>query len=288
MIWITITGIVFALIIVVGLCLTPRFSPKLYRRLLFSPQPYSAQDYKNKPVAGVAPCDLFFRTKSGLKIHAWYFQVEGASHCVLLSHGNAGNISQWAPLASFAIKNGMSCLVYDYRGYGLSEGLPTPRGICEDGLAAFDYLTDVKKFSPENIVLFGISMGSGVSCHIAKHRKHSGLILECAYSVFRKLTSEVKPITRFVPAIFFFKQPLNNLRIVKTLKTPKLILHGANDDLIVVDHAHELFEHAHEPKELVILPNGGHCDYGLEDYKTYSQALHQFLAKFKPATAYAS
>lgn len=284
MIAITVILVVLTVLIVLGLAVSPRLNPTLYRKMLFSPDPYSEKDYVIKPIQGVEPVDVFIKTKSGATIHGWFYDLNGASHAVLLSHGNAGNISSWSDMAGFALRNGMSAFVYDYRGYGLSDNVPTLWGIVEDGLAAFDWLSNEIGFKPENIVLFGISMGTGVSCQIADQREHAGLILESGYSTFRRLTNEIVPFTRFVPMIFYFRQRMDNVSVVDKLDTPKLIIHGAKDALIVVDHARELYEAALEPKELIIFPLGEHRGWGsMEANRQYRAAVNGFLQKIKPA-----
>lgn len=274
----------FTAIVLVALFFTPRFNPKIYKNLLFSPVPYSEEGYVKNKICDIEPVDVFIRTKGGNTIHGWYYKVEGADQAVLLSHGNAGNVGSWGAMASLAVKNGYSCLVYDYRGYGLSDGVPTPAGIVEDGLTAYDFLVDNYGFKPEHIVLFGISMGSGVSCQIALQREYAGIILQSGYSNFRKLTIEVVPISRFVPGFLFFKQPLDNAEAIQHLKKPKLIFHGAQDELIIIDHAHDLYERAPEPKELVIFPEGKHSEFGSQEATfKYASAMSRFLRNNKPA-----
>lgn len=273
-----------SLVVVTALAVSPRWNPKLYRKMLFSPEPFSEKEYNRKARQGVEPVDVYIKTKSGTTIHGWYYELEGASHAVLLSHGNAGNVGSWSEMAEYALASGMSVLIYDYRGYGLSDGIPTLWGICEDGLAAFDWLANQKEFAPENIVLFGISMGTGVTCQIARQRKHFGVILESGFSNFRRLTNEIVPITRFVPMIFYFRQPMNNMAVVRELETPKLIFHGALDELIVVGHATELYEAALEPKQLIIFPKGAHRGLGSREAQLqYAAAIANFLQIEKPA-----
>lgn len=278
--------VILAVLAVIALAVSPRFNPTLYRWRLFSPEPYSEAEYAKKVVAEVEPVDVYIKTKSGATIHGWYYGLDDAKQAVLISHGNAGNITSWKDMAGFALRNGMAAFVYDYRGYGLSDSVPTLWGICEDGLAAFDWLSKEKGFKPKSIVLFGISMGTGVSCQIARQREHSGLILESGYSTFRRLTNEVVPITRFVPMIFYFRQRMDNLSVVRELETPKLIIHGAKDDLIVVDHALELYEAALEPKDLIIFPLGEHRGWGsLKATREHRAAVDDFLQKLKPAVS---
>lgn len=248
-------------IVAILITLSPRFSPRLYKRLVFHPVQYVASDYQNMTVSGIVARDVFIKVSKRVTLHGWFFEYPGAKRAILFSHGNAGNVPSWSQIASHALRNGMSALIYDYRGFGLSTGTPTLKGICRDGLTVFDHMRDSLGIEASQIVLIGISLGSGVACHIASMRDHAGLVLQAGYSSFRKLAREVVSVGKLVPACLFFKPTLDNARTISGLKTPKLIVHGDKDELIDVSHAHRLYTRASDPKRLLILPNSGHSGF---------------------------
>jgi len=240
------------------IALSPRFSPRLYRGFVFKPQPYDEGDYASRVVAGIQARDVSIRTGKGDDLHGWFFEYPGASSAALFCHGNAGNVASWSSAAAHALRNQMSALIFDYRGFGKSPGTPTLQAICRDGLSAFDFLRDSLGFEDTKIVLIGISLGSGVASHIASKRDHAGLLLQAGYSSFPVLARQVVRLARFVPGFLQFRPVLDNARVLSRLNTPKLIIHGGKDELIDISHAHALYQSAAEPKRLVILRDSTH------------------------------
>ncbi|MEE3328121.1 MAG: alpha/beta hydrolase, partial [Myxococcota bacterium] len=87
---------------------------------------------------------VFLETEDGVRIHAFWLPVEKATQAILFLHGNGGNASFALPSASLFLRLGASVLVLDYRGYGLSEGVPTEEGVYRDAQAGLAYLMEVQ------------------------------------------------------------------------------------------------------------------------------------------------
>ncbi len=256
---ITISLSLLAFLLVAALAASPRFGQRFYRRMIFGPTKAQPSDYTLKTLSGCQRQDVFFESMGGQKLHAFYFRQTNSPCTILFSHSNAGNVDDWSPLTAKLLLTGASVFAYDYRGYGLSEGQPSLSGICQDGLAAYDYLVNVAKVDPATIILFGGSLGSGVTCEIARQRPCGGIILHAAFSSLRALVLELMPPTRFLPNLFFFRPELNNARILAKLKTPLLILHGQYDEMVPVSQAETLLKaSASTAKSLVVMPGAAH------------------------------
>lgn len=267
-----------ALLGVIAVLLSPRFSPRLYGRVFLHPQPYDDKSYADRIVCGIAAEDVYIEVARGVTLHAWYFAYPGATDAVLFSHGNGGNVGGWKPCAKRALESGLSALVYDYRGYGLSTGTPSLPGICADGIAAFDYLKS-RGFRERDITLYGFSMGAAVSCQIIKLRSCAGVVIEGGFANFRQLACELVGYARFIPKSLFFK-PLDNAEVLNRVPVPALIIHGGKDQLIGAHHAQQLYKAASGDAKLIVLPESGHMQYqNKEEQRTLIEGVKNFLAK---------
>jgi pimeloyl-ACP methyl ester carboxylesterase len=250
--------------------------------MVFAPIKAAAADYTLKTLGNCPREDVFFQSKGGKskggnKLHAFYFRQEASPYTILFSHSNWGNVSEWSPVTEKLLASGASVFAYDYRGYGLSEGKPSLSGICQDGLAAFDYLVNVAKVDPATIILFGGSIGTGVTCEIARQRTCAGIILHAAFSSLRALVIGLMPPTRFLPNVLFFRPQLDNARRLTKVNTPLLILHGEYDKMAPTSQAETLLEaSASSTKNLVILPGASHMQTDTPD-GLFQKALASFV-----------
>jgi hypothetical protein len=147
-------------------------------------------------------------------------------------------------------------LVYDYRGYGQSKGKPSVKSICADGDAAYQFLR-ARGYSPEQIILYGQSLGCAVACHIAERNKVGAMILQSGFSSLRLVASETHPqLKGAVPLLV--PDVLDNSKILSKLTTPVLIIHGDKDTTIPFDNATKLYDAAIGPKRLIVCKDAGH------------------------------
>lgn len=267
-----------AVLFVWYIILSPLVAMPVYNTMLF--HPFAEGKYDVKDIDGVQ-CENVYFTSDGKKLHGWYFVLPGASKTILLSHGNAGNITHRSKLVELLLEAGASVFIYDYQGYGKSFGTPSLQGICDDGLAVYNYLVLEKKIKPQDIILFGESIGTGVTCDIASKEPCAGIILQSPFSSLPGLAKQKMHLMCLYPPCLFPSAALDNLSILKKLNVPLLILHGAQDHLIPVSHSEELYAQANQPKQFVRLPDAGHNDTYDIDGKQYFQAVSQFIASFK-------
>lgn len=212
---------------------------------------------------------LKLTTAGGKKISALYLANPAARFTLLISHGNAEDIGDDRPWLEELNEAGFSVLAYDYEGYGTSEGTPSEKAAYEDESSAYDYLTRTLHVPPENVIIYGRSVGSGPAVHLAARAPVAGLVLQSPFlSAFRVLTR--------VPLLPFDKFP--NYKDVRRVHCPLLIMHGEADSVIPFWHGKKLYELANGPKTFLPIPGADHNDLEFVAGKTYMTALHQFAA----------
>lgn len=266
----------FLLLLSFYCAISPVVAMPLYDKMLFFPTKQFETDFDN--LAGFAKEDSTFTSANGSKLHAWYIPVPHSRGTVIINHGNAGNISYRVPLMELFLKQKLSVLAYDYQGYGKSEGTPSIDHVCEDGLAAYDFLTKECGVESKKIIVYGESLGGGVASYIAANRKVEAIILQSAFSSLPHIARLKMPLMRFYPNFFFPKNCMDSASLLSVEHAPLLIVHGENDTIIPVSEAHKLFDAAVEPRKLVTIENANHNDmYGSQYEASLSSAIVDFL-----------
>ena len=194
---------------------------------------------------------------------------------ILHNHGNAGNIGHRVDELALMSEAGFDVLIYDYRGYGQSEGSPTEKGTYADAAAAYGYLTEVKGIAPESILLFGESLGAAVAVQLAASVPAGGLALMGAFTSVVDMARVYYPI---LPARWLVRYRYDSLSKLPGLKLPVLVMHSEEDDIVPVEMGRRLFEAAKEPKILALL-KGGHNDVFYVDGERIAASLRTFAAK---------
>ncbi len=258
------------------LALSPRAAMSLYDKMIFEPD--HTGDMYPKQIAGCSVEAITIKMSDGNTIFCWYAHNPKADKTVLLSHGHSGDLSESADLVEKLLRAGASVFAYDYEGFGLSAGSADVTSACTDGVAVYDYLTKMRHVQPQKIVLFGESLGTGVTCQIAKLRPCNGIILQSPFISLMAIAREKDAWMRLYPSILFPRQRLDSLRVLATKHARLLIVHGALDDVVPVEHGIELYRRAEGPKQLIILPDGHHEDMPQVDATIYDTSLKQFLS----------
>ncbi len=187
---------------------------------------------------------------------------------VLYSHGNAEDLSTVSFLLEEYQKAGYDVIGYDYEGYGASGGKPSVRKTYRDITAVYRYLTEVKKFPPETIVVIGFSIGTGPSCYLAEKFPVGALVLEAPFA------SAYQVILPFggIPG-----DPFPNAERMKRIKTPVLVIHGEQDCVIPIRNGRTVYARAVSPKIFHAVPNAGHNDLKEVLGTRYWNILDEFL-----------
>ena len=223
---------------------------------------------------GIPHEDAWLTTDDGVRLHGWYLPVHGAYRVILVSHGNAGNICHRLDRALRMQKHlRASVLLYDYRGYGASEGSPDEAGTYLDARAAYRYLVEEKRAAPDRLVLFGESLGSAVCLELALARPAAALVLEAPFTS----VPELARTTIFAPLSSFVRTRYDNLARVRLLRMPLLVAQGDRDAIVPPAHGRRVFDAAPGPKRFFAIPGAGHNDTDLVGGEAYWQAIADFL-----------
>jgi len=211
-------------------------------------------------------------TGDGVELTGWFIPAERSRATLLLSHGNAGNISHRLDKIKILNDLNLDILIYDYRGYGMSTGEPSEDGLYMDVKAMYDYLVDDRKISPEKIIAYGESLGGTVAVNLAVKNEVGGIIIE---SSFTSVYDMSKKILLYVPR-FVLKTEYDSLNKIKNIRAPKLIMHSPSDGVIPYSHGRKLFDNAGDPKVFLEL-QGGHNDGFLVSGEIYSKGIDEFI-----------
>ncbi len=219
--------------------------------------------------------EVYLYTEDDLRLHGWYIPAQEARGSVLFFHGNAGNIS--GRLESIMIFNELrlNVMIFDYRGYGRSEGKPTEQGTYKDAIAAWRYLTEVQDENPRDIILFGRSLGGGVAAWLASEVEAGGLVLESTFTSAADLAAEIYP---FIPVRWLLRIRYPVIDYIHEIRKPVMIAHSRNDEVIPYHHGQKLYEAASEPKYRMEL-QGGHNDGFILTGRHYLDEWNRFLIK---------
>lgn len=223
--------------------------------------------------------DVYLTASDGTRIHGWH--IPGRSGVTLLwFHGNAGNISH--RLDNILILNqrlGVSVLVIDYRGYGLSEGKPSEKGLYMDAEAAFGYLIDEHGLEAErDVVLFGRSLGVGVAVEMGTRYKVKGVILESGFTSIREMAESSGSPLPIPLALTLFEARYDSLSKIGRVESPVMVLHGDRDDTVPYWMAEKLYASASEPKTLYRIRGASHNDTVYIGGEAYFDALRDFIS----------
>lgn len=225
--------------------------------------------------------DVDFESADGTKLHGWYVARPGARGTLLWCHGNAGNLSHRAENIARLRVLPLNVFIFDYRGYGKSEGKPGETGVYQDALAAYDTLVREKGVSPDTLILFGRSLGGACAVHIASYRKAAGLILE---SAFTSAADMAKEILLFLPR-GLVRARLDIAGPLAVLDLPKLLLHGDRDEVVPFEMGKALFQAAKAPKTFYVIAGAGHNDTYYTGGKPYYEAWRRFVEEVLPPPA---
>lgn len=216
--------------------------------------------------------DVYIPIKENIKINAWFIPVNNAKYTVLFLHGNAGNISTRLDKIQLFKEMGVNIFIIDYQGYGQSQGRPSEEAIYIDAKAAYDYLVNTRNIRPEQIILYGESLGSAASINLASEAEIKAVILEGGFSRGRDMAKRLYP---FLPA-FLFPNNFDSLSKIKKVKSPVLFIHSPDDEIVPINLAKKLYNAAPGPKDFMEI-NGSHNTGILDSPKKFIDSVSAFI-----------
>jgi uncharacterized protein len=241
-------------------------------RFIFHPEHVIRRDPSH---IGLAFEDVFFTTQDGIRLHGWFIPHQEARATFVWFHGNAGNISDRLlniKLLHDRIKTNI--FIFDYRGYGRSEGTVSEEGTYLDGAAAIQYLHGRDEAGARQLVLFGRSLGAAVATEMAMRFNSLGLILESPFVSIREMARAIFPS---LPIGWLLRTRYDTAEKVRGLKTPLLILHGDRDETVPFAQGKRVFEVASQPKKFHRIVGASHNDTFIVGGENYFGALREFI-----------
>lgn len=220
--------------------------------------------------------DVEIVTEDGIKIHGWYIPHPKPLAYMIFFHGNAGNISDRIWSIDVFNQMGLSVFIFDYRGYGKSEGDPSEDGLYKDALAAWHYMTETRRISPDNIVLFGRSLGGGVASWLARGKKPGAVICESTFSSIGDMGQDTYP---YLPVRYLVRYRFSAIDHIRDVACPVLIIHSPDDDIVPFAHGKRIFEAANEPKDFLEI-KGSHNEGMMLSEGIYRQGVRDFIQKY--------
>lgn len=212
-------------------------------------------------------------TSDGVNLSAWFIPSDANRGVVLYNHGNGDNVGRLLERIEIFHELGLGTLVYDYRGYGQSEGEPTEEGTYLDSRAAWKYLVDDRKVPADRIVIWGQSLGGPIAAHLAKETSPAALVLESTFTSIPELGGD---LFWFLPVKYLVRFQYDTAGSLRELHCPVLVIHSRHDNLIPFHHGQRLFELAKAPKQFLEI-DGPHGDGFINSQRIYEKGIDTFM-----------
>lgn len=197
------------------------------------------------------------RTADGLELEAWFQPPPDKGKVIVFFPGNAGNLSNRRGFAGSSVRHGYGVYMCEYPGYGGNPGAPSEKTLYAAGRASIKWL-DEHGYKPEDLIIMGESVGSGVAVQMALETPPAFMVLESAF------TSIVEVMKYWHPDLpvetMFDDNKFDNLDKIARVKTHTLFMHGEKDTLIPIRYAEKLFNAANAPKDFVTIKDSDHND----------------------------
>ena len=223
---------------------------------------------------------LTIATADGERLHAWHLPAESPRAFIVYFHGNGGNLSVWAPILAALPRRGYSVLAVDYRGYGLSTGRPSERGLYRDVDAALDRAwRDRDPRTP--IVYWGRSLGTTMAAYAASVKAPDRIVLESGFPDARAVVRSSPLLVLLTP---FSSYRFPTAALMRGVRAPVLVMHGDRDRVIPFALGRALFDRLEGPKSFFTIAGTDHNDATPHDADGYWSAIDRFIESGSPQT----
>lgn len=240
------------------------------------------RDVKQTPAAAELDYeDVYFSSADSTRLHGWYVPGDPDKPVVLFFHGNAANISYRVENLAYLHQLGVSVFIFDYRGYGQSEGEPlTENDLYADGRAACDLLFQ-RGWERGNIIFFGRSLGAAVALQIALELEPAQLIMEAPFTSIADIAWHTAPLSFGMFGRWNGVRGFNNLEKIDQLSLPLLMIHGGQDKIVPTEMGLRLYAAATEPKSFLEISDAGHSDCYIAGGEEYRSAWLSIIRKIQ-------
>ncbi len=229
--------------------------------------------------AGLEYQDVSFQTSDGLALQGWFIPGDpagGSDLTWLWFHGNGGNIGHRVDeLALAHHRTGDNIFIFDYRGYGESEGKPSEKGTYLDSRAAVEYLRSRSDVDRNRIIYQGHSLGAAVAVELSLTQPPMAMVLVSPFASVRDMARLTLP---FPPAGWLVRNHYDSISRIRRLNVPVLVLHGDLDETVPISQGRKLYEAANEPKRFQALAGAAHNDTFQITAEQYWGAIESFLS----------
>lgn len=224
--------------------------------------------------------DVRIQTSDGLALQGWFIpgKVETGSNVTWLwFHGNGGNIGhRIGELALAHHRTEANIFIFDYRGYGESEGVPSEKGTYLDSHAVMEYLSSWSDVDPGRIVYLGHSLGAAVAVELALTQPPMAMVLVSPFASVRDMANLTLP---FPPIGWLVRNHYDSISRIQQLDVPVLILHGDQDETVPISQGRKLYGAANQPKRFQVLEGAAHNDTFEVAPDQYWGTIEAFLAE---------
>lgn len=227
--------------------------------------------------------NVVFKSADGLALSGWYVPARRSEFTLLFCHGNGGNMANRLDSISLFHDLGLNCFIFDYRGYGDSQGEPSEEGTYLDAKAAYEWLIEERKTPPGNIIIFGRSLGGSIAAQLASKAKAGALAIESTFTSYADIGKRFHP---YMPVRWFASFSYRTIDFIKNVRYPVMLIYSRNDEIVPFEFGRALYEAANEPKEFVEI-SGSHNDGFLISGEIYKDAWTRwlrFLKEYKSQT----
>jgi len=192
---------------------------------------------------------MLYKSKNGNTLNGWLLKPKNttAATTLLHLHGNGGCLLSQFKAISPLVEKGFQVFMFDYSGFGFSEGKPTRVHVLADALVALDYIKTRQDVNNTKLVIYGQSLGGHLSAVVAAKRENdiSGLVIEGAFSSHKDIGGHMVPFF----GKLFVKQGYSAIKSIKNFHKPLLVIHSTEDQTIPFYMGKKIFDNANQPKE---------------------------------------
>lgn len=262
-------------------CLAAAFAALALRLLVAFLEPRAAffplrGEQRTPADAGVAFDRVRVETADGETLAAWWLPGRAGAPAVLFFHGNGGNLSLWSDVVLGIHAQGWSVLALDYRGYGLSSGSPTERGLYQDAEGLLLEYWNRRHRSGTRVIYWGRSLGATVAAYAASRRPPDALVLESPIYSARSLVSG-HPLM-WLPGLFMTYR-FETAALLRDFQRPTLVVHGEDDTIVPLAQGRRVFDELPGEKQMVVVPGADHNDLHAARPDLYWQTFRRFIGE---------
>ncbi len=250
------------------------FTTYVRRSTMFFPEKYPTGNWESAS-ADFHPRDVWFTTRDGVKLHGWFFATAATdAPMILWFHGNAGNITERSLIAEGLRRHGVNVLLFDWRGYGKSEGDPSESRLYLDAEAVYDFAIRDLHARAEAIALYGESLGGPYAAWLATQRRARCVVIENSFPSLRDLGNALYAP---VPLGYFALCSMTTTRWLNEAGLPVLVMHGRRDQVIPFTLGMRLYEGLRVPKRLLVSDTAGHSEIASVEGERYYETVTSFV-----------